>query len=91
MTIFSGSYLATDVHFLLKPIEIENTPIKEKERLIQTGKKHYSEMITKESLPSADYLILFEQIFSQNHRRLAADVFKLAAKINQIQKNEIVL
>jgi hypothetical protein len=91
MTIFSGSYLATDVHFLLKPIEIENTPIKEKERLIQTGKKHYSEMITKESLPSAEYLTLFEQIFAQNHLRLAADVFKLAAKINQIHKNEIVL
>lgn len=91
MKIFSGSYLATDVHFLLKPIEIESTPIKEKERLIQNGKKHYSEMITKESLPSTRYVRLFEQIFAQNHPRLAVDLVKLAAKINQQKTAEIVL
>jgi hypothetical protein len=79
------------VHFLLKPIEIENTPIKEKERLIQTGKRHYSEMITKESLPSAHYISLFEKVFSQNHQRLAVDLLKLAGKINQHKPAEIVL
>lgn len=91
MNIFSGSYLTTDVHFLLKPIDIENTPIKEKERLIQTGEKHYSEMITKEALPSANYMALFEKIFVQNHQRLAKDLFKLAIKINQHKTSEIVL
>jgi hypothetical protein len=91
MKVFSGSYSSDDVHFLLKPIEIENTPIQEKERLIQTGKKHYSEMITKESLPSARYSALFTQIFAQNHQRLAVDLLKLAAKINQHKTAEIVL
>ena len=42
--MFSGSYVAADVQFLLRPISIENTTIEEKERLIQSGKKHYSEM-----------------------------------------------
>jgi hypothetical protein len=91
MTIFSGSYLTDDVHFLLKPIAIASTPIKEKEQLIQSGKKHYSEMITKESLPSECYLKLFNQVFAQNQYRLALDLLKLAAKINQQKQNEIVL
>jgi hypothetical protein len=91
MTGFSGSYLSSDVQFLLKPIAIPNTPIKEKEQLIQSGKKHYSEMLTEESLPSARYLALFEQIFAQNHHRLATDLIKLAAKINRDKPAEIVL
>lgn len=91
MKLFSGSYLNDDVHFLLKPIEIENTPIKEKELLIQTGKRHYSEMITKESLPSERYTLLFDQVFAQNKQRMAVDLFRLAAKINQQKKAEIVL
>ena len=91
MKLFSGSYLTDDVQFLLKPIEIENTPIKEKEQLIQSGKKHYSEMITKESLPSERYTLLFDQVFAQNKQRMAVDLFRLAAKINQQKPAEIVL
>lgn len=83
MTIFSGSYLSHDVHFLLKPIAIANTPLQEKEHLIQSGKKHYSEMLTKESLPTPRYLALFEQVFAQNQQRLALDLLTLAAKIHQ--------
>jgi hypothetical protein len=37
---FSGSYPEADVRFLLKPIQVENTPIAEKEQLIQSGQKH---------------------------------------------------
>jgi hypothetical protein len=91
MRVFSGSYLATDVHFLLKPIQIKDTPVKEKEYLIQSGKKHYSEIITKESLPSAHYLALFKKIFAQNHQRLAIDLLTLAEKINQKNTPEIIL
>lgn len=91
MPIFSGSYAIDDVHILLKPIEIKNTPLVEKERLIQSGNAHYSEMITYESLPSAAYLKLFQQIFSQNRLRLATDLMTLALKINQIKQGEITL
>ena len=47
---FSGSYLPTDVQFLLRQLNVEVTDIAEKERLIQTGQKHYSEMLSAEPL-----------------------------------------
>ena len=91
MSIFSGSYLKEDVQFLLKPIDIASTALYEKELLIQSGKKHYSEMITKESLPSAAYLALFEQALFQNKQRMAKDLWQLAQKIHYQKKSEIVL
>lgn len=91
MNHFSGSYLADDVQFLLKPIQINSTPIAEKEQLIQTGKKHYSEMISHESLPTAAYLNLFQKIFQQNKTRFATDLLILAKKIHQAKKNKITL
>ncbi|HAI50604.1 MAG TPA: hypothetical protein DCM53_14630, partial [Enterobacteriaceae bacterium] len=42
-TPFSGSYLPQDVHFLLQPVEIEMTPVDQKEQLIQSGARHYSD------------------------------------------------
>ena len=50
--MFSGSYLPEDVTFLLKPVHLESTDLVEKEQLIQSGQRHYSEMITREKLPS---------------------------------------
>jgi len=91
MPIFSGSYAIDDVHILLKPIQIKNTSIAEKERLIQSGDYHYSEMITYESLPSDAYLKLFQQVFSQNRLRLATDLMTLALKISQYKQGEITL
>lgn len=91
MPVFSGSYSTDDVHFLLKPITIKNTPLIEKEQLIQVGKRHYSEMITYESLPSAAYLELFQQLFTQNRSRFAIDLIHLALKICQRKHNEITL
>ena len=43
---FSGSYAAQDVAFLLTRLELEPIDdVQEKERLIQSGEKHYSEII----------------------------------------------
>ena len=39
---FSGSYQARQVTFLLNRIQIQPTDTLEKERLIQSGEKHYS-------------------------------------------------
>ena len=47
-TVGSGSYAADDVHFLLRAMQIEVTDVQEKERLIQTQQRHYSEMISQE-------------------------------------------
>ncbi len=49
---FSGSYKPDDVHFLLKPIVMEMTPVDLKEELIQSGKMHYSDMLSREPEPT---------------------------------------
>ncbi|MES2902001.1 MAG: cysteine protease StiP domain-containing protein, partial [Pseudomonadota bacterium] len=50
---FSGSYRSGDVTFLLKPLAMADfVDVAEKEKLIQSGQRHYSEMLSPESLPS---------------------------------------
>ncbi|HEX8622651.1 MAG TPA: cysteine protease StiP family protein [Allosphingosinicella sp.] len=75
---FSGSYATEDVTFLLKPVELRATGIAAKERLIQSGRRHYSEMIAPEAPPGPAYLALYEQALERNGPRLAADVASLA-------------
>ncbi|WP_259642911.1 cysteine protease StiP domain-containing protein, partial [Pseudomonas syringae] len=70
-TVGSGSYLSDDVHFLLRSVDMQTTSVEEKERLIQTRQKHYSEMISEESAPSAAHLALYELALSQNGARMA--------------------
>ena len=43
---FSGSYSAEDIQFLLRLSILADTPVEQKEKLIQTGQRHYSEMLT---------------------------------------------
>jgi hypothetical protein len=79
---FSGSYRADDVRFLMKPIALEPIlDLAEKERLIQSGRRHYSEMLSPESLPSDAYLNLFRAAFEANRARMARDCLRLAALI----------
>lgn len=80
---FSGSYDPADVTFLLKPVraaEVE-TPVAEKEAAIQSGSRHYSEMIAPETVPDGEYLALYEEALARNRRRLAGDVASLAASL----------
>ncbi|MCA8296729.1 hypothetical protein LGN19_23315 [Burkholderia sp. AU30198] len=51
-TVGSGSYAPEDVHFLLRHVRMSVTSVEEKERLIQTNQKHYSEMIGLEHAPN---------------------------------------
>lgn len=89
---FSGSYDAEDVTFLLEPIEVEPTPIAEKERLIQSGMKHYSEMISREAEPTPEYMALFNSAVDRNLDRFASDLCVLANLIAQSsQANDIPL
>ena len=82
MRSFSGSYGAQDVTFLLKPIPMPLMPeLAQKERLIQTGTRHYSEMLSPESLPSAPYMALFRDACSANLTQMAHDCLKLAGII----------
>jgi hypothetical protein len=78
---FHGSYAPEDVTFLLKPAEVALTDVATKEALIQSGARHYSEMLSEERLPDARYLALYEAALARNAGRLKADVSALADAI----------
>ena len=81
LSVFSGSYAPEDVTFLLKCVQLDPTPVEEKERLIQTGAAHYSEMISEEGRPDARYLTLFEEACGPGVPRLARDVRALTGQV----------
>ena len=89
---FSGSYHPQDVHFLLTPVEMEMTPVDRKEALIQSGARHYSEMLSQEPEPTEWHLSLFARALDQGAARLAKEVAMLAqALIERFPDTPIVL
>ncbi len=90
--MFHGSYLPSDVTFLLKPLtNVTLLEVAAKEQLIQSGAKHYSEMISPEQQPSTAYMQLFAQAWADNGARTAADHLKLAAMLNAAKQGTITL
>ncbi|WP_379922734.1 cysteine protease StiP domain-containing protein [Erythrobacter sp. R86502] len=81
MPPFHGSYAPADVTFLLKPATIGLTDVRAKEALIQSGERHYSEMLSPERLPDARYLDLYHAALTRNGSRLRHDVAALADAI----------
>lgn len=77
------SYAPEDVTLLLTPIRMAPTDIAEKERLIQAGQAHYSEMISEERRPDARYLAIYEQALERHLERIAADIARIALRIRQ--------
>ena len=88
---FSGSYRADDVQFLLKPIDIDPIDVTAKERLIQSGQRHYSELLSRESLPSVRYLTVFQQALHLGLQPMARGVLDLAAIIAARRPADITL
>ena len=80
-TMFSGSYDPDDVSILLKPMAITPVAIDEKERLIQSGARHYSEMLSSEAVPDQRYLTLYTEALARNAGRLRSDISRLARMI----------
>ncbi|UVW29073.1 cysteine protease StiP family protein [Massilia sp. H6] len=79
---FSGSYRSGEVDFLLTRLAAQQfTGVLEKERLIQSGQRHYSQMLSPEAVPSARYMALFEAACRANNGRMAQDCLRLAALI----------
>ena len=76
-----GSYDPADVTFLLKLVSLQPTDVAEKERLIQTGAAHYSEMITEERRPDPHYLRLYEEALERHQNRIADEIISLARQI----------
>lgn len=89
---FHGSYRPEDVELLLTPLVLTDAPdVATKEFLIQSGQRHYSEMLTPESLPTPEYLALFESALARNAPRMAADCLQLAATLADRIEGEIVV
>ncbi len=78
---FSGTFHPSDVEILLKPAEIAQTDIAEKELLIQSGRKHYSEMLSPEKVPDERYMQLYREAMARNAGRLKGDIHTLATQI----------
>jgi uncharacterized protein (UPF0248 family) len=91
--MFNGSYNADDVTFLLKQINLSSTNLEDKERNIQKGKAHYSEMITHEKAPKKEYTDIFHDAVKLNGEKFAYHIWLLADKILKDYKDsqEIVL
>ena len=79
---FCGSYRPGDVDFLLKRLAQQPfVDIEQKEQLIQSGQRHYSEMLAPEALPSSRYLKIFKDAYAANRQQMAADCLALASLI----------
>jgi hypothetical protein len=79
--MITGSYNSGDVTFLLKRVQIAPTDTATKERLIQTGAAHYSEMISQERRPDERYLKIFEAARRNGVDRIAQEISDLARRI----------
>ena len=88
---FTGSYRPDDVQFLLKPMTLPDTPVHLKETLIQSGKKHYSQLLTHESLPPDDYLPLFYRAMTLNRDKMAEHLLQLAKAVLATRPQGITL
>jgi hypothetical protein len=89
---FAGSYLDGDVDFLLKRLpQADFVDVADKEALIQSGRRHYSEMLSPEHAPSARYLALFDDACRANGARMARDCLRLAALIAEQHAGPVTL
>ena len=83
----SGSYLASDVTVLLDIVDKEavaDVPVSEKEALIQSGQRHYSDMLTLEDAPSVMHEQLYIEALEQGKIRAATDIANLAYTLQQV-------
>ena len=87
----SGSYDPRDVTFLLTEIALPPTAVDEKEHLLQSGARHYSEMIGVETPPDDQYLRLYRDALHRNSGRLARDIARLARAIAAIRPEGVTL
>jgi len=91
-TPFSGSYAPEDVQFVLNRLPPQPVvTVAEKERLIQSGARHYSQMLSAEAAPSPAYQALFADACQRNQVAMAEDCLTLAALIAARKAGPITL
>ena len=79
--VVRGSYAPGDVTFLLKPVALAPTAVALKERMIQSGRAHYSEMISTERRPDGRYLALYGAALDRSAARIAREIEALAERL----------
>lgn len=90
----SGSYLASDVTVLLDIVDkdaVADVPVSQKEALIQSGQRHYSDMLTLEDAPTAMHEQLYQQALEQGTTRTATDIVNLAYTLHHIFQQTVSL
>lgn len=88
MNLISSSYNPDDVFLLLEQVDVKPTDVAEKEYLIQSGQKHYSQMISAESAPSALHEQFYQQAVAEGLTRLSMDIQALASGIKLVQQQQ---
>ena len=88
---FSGSYLPGDVTFLLKRVIMQETDVATKEAAIQSGARHYSEMLSPEKSPGPAYIQLFERAVELNGPKLARDIARLTRTLAARPGRQVVV
>jgi len=84
---FTGSYADGDIDFLLTPVtpdeaaSLAEEPA-HKERLIQRGERHYSQMITPEHAPSPAYQTIFDRALERHAERTGQDLAVLVRALD---------
>ena len=86
-----GSYLPEDVTFLLKGVEMKPTDVADKEAAIQSGRRHYSEMISLEKAPIPEYMELFAQAMETGGPRMGVETARLAHAVAASVEGPITL
>lgn len=88
---FCGSYDEAQVSFVVRLIQDPGfISIADKERHIQTGHKHYGEMLSFEALPSDEYMEIFRNALLLNADKMARHCLILANEINETRPEGIV-
>ncbi|MGJ3262109.1 MAG: cysteine protease StiP domain-containing protein [Salinarimonas sp.] len=88
---FPGSFATGDIAFLLTPLALAETPTEEKERAIQSGTRHYSEMIGCEEAPSPEYRALYDDALARHAPRAAREIAGLAKGLAEAIEGPITL
>lgn len=88
---FHGSYRPQDVTFLMNIDDIQPTSIAEKEKRIQSGEAHYSQMISAEKKPSDEHLKHFKQALKNGADRMSLEIQKLGNNLRERFKSEPII
>jgi len=88
----SGSYLTDDVTVLLDIVDkdaVADVPVSQKEALIQSGQRHYSDMLTLEKAPTAMHEQLYLQALEQGTMKAAIDIAQLAHTLHHTFQHQV--